>query len=76
LFIPNNGQVNWTVGTTISLISRTSSSANVTITPNTGVSMFLAANTTASSRVLVTHGMATIINTGANTWFINGTGVV
>jgi len=76
LFIPNNGQVNWTVGTTISLISRTSSSANVTITPNTGVSMFLAANTTASSRVLVTYGMATIINTGANTWFINGTGVV
>jgi hypothetical protein len=76
LFIPNNGQVNWTVGTTIALISRTSSSANVTITPNTGVSMFLAANTTASSRVLVTYGMATIINTGANTWFINGTGVV
>ena len=76
LFIPNNGQVNWTVGTTIALISRTSSSANVTITPNTGVSMFLAANTTASSRVLVTYGMATIINTGANTWFINGTGVI
>jgi hypothetical protein len=76
LFIPNNGQVNWTVGTTISLISRTSSSANVTITPNTGVSMFLAANTTSSSRVLVTYGMATIINTGANTWFINGTGVI
>jgi hypothetical protein len=76
LFIPNNGQVNWTVGTTIALISRTSSSANVTITPNTGVSMFLAANTTSSSRVLVTYGMATIINTGANTWFINGTGVI
>jgi hypothetical protein len=24
----------------------------------------------------VTYGMATIINTGANTWFINGTGVI
>ena len=76
LFIPNNGQVDWTVGTTISLISRTSSSANVTITPNTGISMFLAANTTSSSRTLVTYGMATLINTGANTWFINGTGVI
>jgi hypothetical protein len=76
LFVPNNGQVDWAVGTTISIISRTTSSANVTITPNTGISMFLAANTTSSSRTLVTYGMATLINTGANTWFINGTGVI
>jgi hypothetical protein len=76
LFLPNNGQVDWAVGTTIVVISRTTSSANVTITPNTSVSMFLAANTTSSSRTLVTYGMATLINTGANTWFINGTGVI
>lgn len=76
LFIPNNGQVDWAIGTTIVLISQTTSSANVTITPNTSVSMFLAANTTSSSRTLVTYGMASLINTGANTWFINGTGVI
>ena len=76
LYLPNNGQVNWPIGTTIMVVSKTTSSANVTITPNTSVSLYMAANTTASSRVLVTYGMATLINTGANTWFINGTGVV
>lgn len=76
LFLPNNGQVDWAIGTTIVVISRTTSSANVAITPNTSVSMFLAANTTSSARTLVTYGMATLINTGANTWFINGTGVI
>jgi hypothetical protein len=76
LYIPNNGQVNWPIGTTIMVVSKTSGSANVVVTPNTGVSMYLAANSTSSSRNVTTYGMATLLNTGANTWFINGSGVV
>lgn len=76
LYVPNNGQVNFPVGTTIVIVSKTSSSANVVVTPNTGVSMYLAGNTTSTSRTVTTYGMATLLNTGANTWFINGTGVV
>ena len=76
LYLPNNGQVSWPVGTTIMIVSKTGSSANVTVTPNTGVSMYLAGNTTAASRIVRTYGMATLLNTGANTWFINGSGVV
>jgi hypothetical protein len=76
LYLPNNGQVGWPIGTTIMIVSKTSSSANVTVTPNTGVSMYLAGNTTSTSRIVTTYGMATLLNTGANTWFINGSGVV
>lgn len=76
LYVPNNGQVNFPIGTTIVIISKTGSSANVVVTPNTGVSMYLAGNTTSQSRTVTTYGMATLLNTAANTWFINGTGVV
>jgi hypothetical protein len=58
------------------IISKTTSSANVTVSPNTGVSLFLAGNTTSSSRIVTTYGMASLIQVAANTWFINGTGVV
>jgi hypothetical protein len=48
---------------------------NILINQGVGVSMYLAGNATAGNRVLGTFGMATIMNTAANTWFINGTGV-
>jgi hypothetical protein len=75
VFIPLNSTVAFPVGTTIAIISRTSSSANVTITPNTGVSLFLAGNTTSAGRNVTTYGMATLVHVSANTWFVNGTGV-
>ena len=75
LFIPTTSNVAFANGSTIMLVSRTSSSANVTITPNTGVSLFLAGNTASSSRNLTSYGMATLMQVSANTWFINGTGL-
>jgi len=75
VFIPLNSTVAFPVGATIAIISRTSSSANVTITPNTGVSLFLAGNTTSAGRNVTTYGMATLVHVSANTWFVNGTGV-
>jgi len=74
LYLPWTSNTTFANGTTITIISHTSS--NVSITPNTGVSMYLAGNTTSASRNVTTYGMATLIMTAANTWYINGTGVV
>jgi hypothetical protein len=76
LYIPTTANVAFSNGSTIMIISRTSSSANVTVSPNTGVSMYLAGNTTSASRNVTTYGMASLIQVAANTWFISGTGVV
>jgi hypothetical protein len=76
LYIPWTANTSWSNGTSITIISQTGSSANVIVTPNTGVSLFLASNTTSASRNVTTYGMATLIMVKANTWFINGTGVV
>jgi len=75
LFIPDSGETVFANGHTITIISKTSSSANVTIRPNTGVSLFLAGNTTSAGRNVTTYSMATLMCVDANTWFINGTGV-
>jgi hypothetical protein len=75
LYIPTTSNVTFANGSTIMIVSRTSSSANVTVSPNTGVTMYLAGNTTSASRNVTTYGMATLIQVAANTWFINGTGV-
>jgi hypothetical protein len=76
LYIPTTSNVAFSNGSTIMIVSRTSSGANVTISPNTGVTMYLAGNTTSASRNVTTYGMVTLIQVAANTWFINGTGVV
>ena len=76
LYIPWTSNASFSNGTTIMIVSRTTSSANVIVTPNVGVSMFLAGNTTSASRNVTTYGMATLIQVAANTWMINGTGVV
>jgi hypothetical protein len=75
VYIPTTSNVAFPIGATITIISTTSSSANVTITPNTGVSLFLAGNTTSAGRNVTTYGMATLIHVDANTWFVSGTGV-
>jgi hypothetical protein len=75
LYIPTTSNVAFANGSTIMIVSRTSSGANVTVLPNTGVTMYLAGNTTSTSRNVTTYGMATLIQVEANTWFINGTGV-
>jgi len=71
LTIANNTSVSWPIGTAISIIN--GGTANILINQGTGVSMYLAGNATAANRVLGTFGMATVMNTAANTWFISGT---
>jgi hypothetical protein len=71
LTIANNTSVVWPVGTAMTIVNR--GTANVLIVPGTGVSLYLAGNSTSANRVVTTYGMATVINVAANIWMINGT---
>ena len=74
LYIPDNGRVGWAVGTRIMIVSKMAT-GNVIVTPNANVSMYLAGNSTPISRNVNAFGVATLLNTGANTWFISGFGI-
>jgi len=76
LYIPTTANVAFSNGTVIMIVSETSSSANVTINANSGVSLYLAGNTTSSNRNVTTFGVATLLHVKANTWFVYGTGIV
>ena len=71
LTIANNTSVSWAVGTAISIVNR--GTANITIAPGPGVSLYLAGNSTSANRTVTTYGMATVMNVAANIWMINGT---
>jgi len=73
LTIANNTSVSWSVGTAISIVNR--GSGNITIAQGSGVSLYLAGNSTPANRTVTTYGMATLLNVAANIWMINGTGV-
>jgi hypothetical protein len=74
LYIPDNGRVGWAVGTTIMIVSKMTT-GNVIVSPNANVSMYLAGNSTPISRNVNAFGVATLLNTGANTWFMTGFGI-
>lgn len=71
LTIANNSSVVWPVGTAISIVNR--GTANITVAGDTGVSLYLAGNSTAGDRTVTTYGMATVMNVAANIWMISGT---
>jgi hypothetical protein len=75
--VPSNANVAFPIGTTIVLVNR--GSGNITI-QNQGAGapfLYLAGNaTTTSSRTLTQYGMATLVKTETNLWFVNGTGLV
>ena len=73
LTIANNTSVSWVVGTAITVVNR--GSGNITVAQGTGVSLYLAGNSSAANRTVSTYGMATLLNVAANVWMINGTGV-
>jgi hypothetical protein len=73
LTIANNTSVSWAVGTAITVVNR--GSGNITVAQGSGVSLYLAGNSTAANRTISTYGMVTLLNVAANVWMINGTGV-
>ena len=73
LTIANNTSVSWAVGTAITVVNR--GSGNITVAQGTGVSLYLAGNSSAGNRTIATYGMATLLNVAANIWMINGSQV-
>jgi hypothetical protein len=71
--VPNNSTVSFNIGAAITIVQQ--GTANLTITPGVGVTMYLSGNTTSASRILGNYGMATVMKVGTDTWFINGTGL-
>jgi hypothetical protein len=75
--VPSNATVAFPIGTTIVIVNR--GSGNITI-QNLGAGtpfLYLAGNaTTTSSRTLTQYGMATLVKTETDLWFVNGTGLV
>lgn len=72
--VPSNANVAFTTGTTIVIINK--STANISIAKQSAVSLYTAGNSTSATRTLTSYGMATLIKTESDVWFINGTGVV
>ncbi len=73
LTIADNSAVSWPVGTAITVVNR--GTGNITVAQASGVSLYLAGNSSAGNRSVSTYGMATVLNVAANVWMINGTGV-
>lgn len=70
VFIPTNV---FFTGNTVMIVNQ--STNNVTVTQNSGVTMFLAGSTTSGNRTLSGKGIATLICVGANNFIISGAGV-
>ena len=71
--VPSNANVAFTAGTTIVIINK--STANISIAKQSAVSLYTAGNATNTTRTLTSYGMATLVKTESDVWFINGTGV-
>jgi hypothetical protein len=73
LTIPNNATTAFATGTAISIVVQ--AAGNILANADTGVTLYMAGNSTAANRVVGGYGMATLLKVATDTWFINGTGV-
>lgn len=71
--IPNNATTSFAIGTAISVVQE--GTATLTVAPDSGVTLYLAGNSTSGSRTIGSYGMVTLMKVATDTWFINGTGV-
>ena len=74
LTLANNAAVAYPVGTALTVVNQ--GTGNITLAPATGVSMYMAGNSTSSSRTLTTYGMATLMKVATDSWFLNGVGLI
>ena len=73
LTIPNNSSVAYSTGATINIINQ--GTGNITIAQGTGVTLYLAGNSTSGNRTLASYGVATLTKVATDTWFIAGVGL-
>jgi hypothetical protein len=71
--VANNATQSFTVGAAVNIINQ--GTGTITIAPGTGVSLYLAGNSTSSSRTLASYGMATVQKVATDTWFLVGVGL-
>ena len=71
--IPLNSSVAFETGTAIMIVNK--GTGNVAVARASGVALYLAGNSTSANRTVTTYGMATLIKTDDDEWFISGTGV-
>jgi len=74
LYIPTTANVAFANGSIITIVSHTTT-GNITVAPNTGVSLFAAGNSTSGSHNVTSYGVVTLMTTAANTWYIHGFGL-
>ena len=70
LTIPSNANVAFPTGSAITVVVQ--SAGDVNILTQSGVSLYLAGNSTAANRTVGSYGMATIMKVASDTWFISG----
>jgi len=73
VLLPTNANDPLSVGTVFSIVVQ--AAGNVEVNADSGVTLYLAGNSTAGNRTVGTYGMATVMKVATDTWFINGTGV-
>lgn len=71
--IPANSGTPMDVGTAITVINN--GTGTLTISPAVGVTLYLTGSGTTGSRSLARYGLATLIKTETDIWFISGTGI-
>jgi hypothetical protein len=71
--IPLNSSVAFETGTAIMIVNK--GTGSVTVARTSGVELYLAGNSTSANRTVTTYGIATLIKTDDDEWFISGTGV-
>jgi hypothetical protein len=73
LNIPTNAAQNIPVGTVVTVINR--GSGSVSLTPGSGVDLYIAGSSVSGTKSLGSYGMAALIKVETNVWFVNGTGL-
>ena len=73
LTVPLNSSVAFATGTAVSIVVQ--AAGNILVNAASGVTLYMAGNSTAANRAVGGYGMATLMKVGTDTWFINGTGV-
>jgi hypothetical protein len=74
LTIPNNASTSFAVGSAINLVNQ--GTGNITITQGSGVTLYLAGNSTSGNRIVTSYGLATMQKVATDTWFVVGVGLV
>lgn len=73
LTVANNATASFSIGAAINVVNQ--GTGNITISPGSGVTMYLAGNSTSGLRTLSSYGVATLQKVATDTWFVVGVGL-